>query len=70
MSKILLNEDGITVGELKQFLEGFDDDVKVSDIHIIGDTTYSSRITELLNGNEGVVMISQMSRDLIKPKQR
>ena len=65
MSKILLNKDGITVGQLKQYLEGFDNDMKVSDTQVHNQITYSSRITELLIDNLGLRMISQMSRDHI-----
>ena len=65
MSKILLNKDGVTVGQLKRYLEGFDNDMKVSDTQVHNQITYSSRITELLIDNEGVAMISQMSRDHI-----
>lgn len=64
--KVFLNEDGITVGELKQFLDGLDDDMKISDTQYHDNTTWSSRITEVLLDEEGVAIISRITRSFIE----
>jgi len=65
---VLINEDGITIGELKDFLKNFNDDLILSDTIVKEGTTYSTRITELFSDKEGVGLISQMTRDELNKK--
>ena len=65
---VLINEDGITIGELKDFLKNFKDDLILSDTIVKEGTTYSTRITELFLDKEGVGLISQMTRDELNKK--
>ena len=64
----LINEDGITIGELKDFLKNFNDDLILSYTIVKEGTTYSTRITELFSDKEGVGLISQMTRDELNKK--
>jgi len=66
--KYLINEDGITIGELKDFLKNFNDDLILSDTIVKEGTTYSTRVTELFLDKEGVALISQMTRDELNKK--
>jgi hypothetical protein len=59
----LINEGGVTIGELKEYLKNFKDDLILSDTIVKEGTTYSSRITEIFSDKEGVGLISQMTRD-------
>ena len=65
---VLINEDGITIGELKDFLKNFNDDLILSYTIVKEGTTYSTRITELFSDKEGVGLISQMTRDELNKK--
>ncbi len=65
---VLINEDGITIGELKDFLKNFNDDLILSDTIVKEGTTYSTRVTELFLDKEGVGLISQMTRDELNKK--
>lgn len=67
---VLINKDGITIGELKDFLKNFNDDLVLSDTIVKEGTTYSTRITELFSDKEGIVLISQMTRDELDEKNK
>jgi len=66
MKNIKINRNGINVGELKQYLESLPNDMLISDTIVMNQTTYSTVISEMYTVNNELVLISQLTREILE----
>ena len=68
MKNIKLNKKGLNIGELKEYLSTLPEDMVISDTIVVGDTTFSTPITEMYTTGNELVLISLLTREQLDKK--